>query len=82
MNKLQESLIKPDEKVYKWYELSADRQQVVALVHAKAFKCSPKKMLTLFEIGRPTIVFGPQHNYCRIHPESVDVMKVITKQYL
>lgn len=34
----------------------------------------------LFELGRPKIVFG--ETYCRIHPDSVDVMKVITRQYL
>lgn len=82
--------LKEGEQVYRWEELSEQQVRIVVAIHAHGFASQglpmPKSKLgtlaRLFELGRPKIVFGPGHKYCRIHQDSVDVMKVITREYL
>jgi hypothetical protein len=70
------------EQVFCWEDLTEDVQQTVAIVHAEPLGVKPEKILRLFKLGHPKIVIGPEFKYLRIHAESVDVMKIILRQYL
>jgi len=74
--------VKPDETEHVWMDLSENLQHAVAIVHAKALKRKPEKILRLLNLGHPKIIFGPNQSYLRIHHESLDVMKLIFKNYL
>jgi hypothetical protein len=72
----------PEEKVFTWEALSQDQVAMVIAAHSKIAPRKKELLRRLFDLGRPKIVFGPQYKYCRIHHDSVEVMKIITKQYL
>ena len=74
--------VAPGEIVYRWEELNEGQQHTVALVHATLLKSTNEKVLRLFNLGHPMIIFAPDHSYCRIHHDSVGVMKVIITNYL
>lgn len=74
-----------EEETKNWEQLSERQQKMVAQAHAESFK-TPKleTMLRVFNLGNPIIVIGKKDGstYCRIHPESVDVMVLLTNSYL
>jgi hypothetical protein len=74
--------VTPEEKIFTWEALSDDQVAMVIAAHRKLAPRNQPLLRRLFDLGRPKIVFGPQYDYCRIHHDSVEVMKVITRQYL
>lgn len=74
--------ITPEEKVFTWEALSEDQVAMVIAAHRMLAPRKQQLLRRLFDLGRPKIVFGPQYKYCRIHHDSVEVMKIITRQYL
>jgi len=77
-----EAEVRDDEKTLRWQELTEGQKFTVAYVHASQMRQPTTKVLRLFNLARPVIVFGPKFDYCRIHHESCDVMNVILRQYL
>lgn len=73
------------EKTLTWEELTEHEASMAVAAHKPIADVAKKPLSSLrrlFELGRPKIVFGPGYSYCRIHKDSVDVMKVITNEYL
>jgi hypothetical protein len=76
------------EEVVSFQDLPKESQKAVCGAHADALNLGKKESATLqriFKLGNPNIVIGPDANaptYFRIAEESVDVMKVITREYL
>lgn len=91
-----ESVIETDEYVgptetkYHWSELPLDKQNLVVRVHLQAWRKAGiittfSHFRRLFNLGNPFIVWGEHEDrsaYCRIAEESIDVMKVITREYI
>tara|TARA_E500000318_G_scaffold112008_1_gene133319 strand:+ start:7676 stop:8011 length:336 start_codon:yes stop_codon:yes gene_type:complete len=79
-----------NEKVKEWGELSAYELKVITVIHANRFRdggvsVSDERMFRILKLGAPKCVFGYREGklkYARIHKDSVDVMKVITNNYL
>ncbi len=72
----------PGEKTIAWDDLTEGQQYAVAFVLAKGLQSTPRKLQPLLNVGKPQIIFGAGFKYCRIHPDSVDVMTVIIREYL
>ena len=78
------------EKVKEWREMSEYELKVVTVIHANGFReggvnVSDERMFSILELGKPKCVFGyvdGKLKYARIHKDSVDVMRVITNNYL
>lgn len=75
------------ETTHNWEDLDNRQKDQVIAAHMPvtqfvqgSAKHKRELLLRLFELGRPKIVFGGA--YCRVHADSSDVMKVITRQYL
>lgn len=75
------------EVVYRWEDLDEVKIQQVIAAHAAAIPTGKKLSDALkrdllrrcFELARPKVVMG--RTYCRIHPDSVETVKVIMRQY-
>lgn len=74
----------PAETTYHWEDLPEELQHYVVKAHATAAGVRAGKLEKIFEVGKPAIVIGvnDENMYCRIAAQSVDVMKVLTKNYL
>lgn len=87
--------VKQDEKVYRWPQGAGDEpeldgQQMAMVINAHEQLPTTKKLTVrekkdllrrCFDLGKPNIVMGPENAYCRIHHDSVKVMRVIINQY-
>lgn len=75
------------EITYRWEDLDEVKIQQVVAAHAAAIQTGKQISGALkrdllrrcFELARPNIVMGRTH--CRIHPDSVEVVKTIMRQY-
>jgi hypothetical protein len=80
------SIQQPGEDLLLFHELDEETQRFVVLAHAVPLKATNKleKLLRLFNLGNPQIIIGGKglDRYCRVAPESVSVMTIITKSYL
>lgn len=73
------------EHVFRFRDLAEVNKEIVCEAHAKALGTTAKQLLPIFTLGNPLIVVGSRDNdtmYCRVHGESVDVVKVLIKNYL
>lgn len=78
------------ENTYKWENLTEEQEKLIVVCHAEGFRksganVSLEGLQRLFNLGKPKIVVGTkegQIKYSRVHKDSVDVMKIITKNYL
>ena len=74
----------------KWHDMSEGLQMATVASHQLSWekagvKRSTDFILRLFNLGSPTIIHGKTAQgafYCRIAPESLNVMNVIIKNYL
>lgn len=79
---------KPADTTARFQYLPERQQSFVVLAHGTAFKLSSglqtATLKKIFEIGNPNIVIGEDQGkpYCRIERDSVDVMKVLMREYL
>lgn len=79
-----------NEKTYEWALMGEYEKKVIAVSHINAFAnasvhVSESHMMRLLNLGQPKCVFvydGENLKQCRIHKDSVDVMKLICKNYL
>lgn len=74
-----------EESIFRFQELPKANKEIVCEAHARVLGTTAKKLLPIFNLGNPLIVVGSRDNgtmYCRIHPESVDVVKTLIKNYL
>lgn len=72
------------EKHLHWDELSDLQKQGVIAAHG-VLTNDKAHLYRLFELGRPHVVIGyhgERMKYCRIDTPSVEVMKIITREYL
>lgn len=68
-----------------WADMEEKHKAMAIAAHAVILGTAPSKRETIykiFEMGKPLIVFGQDYTYCRIHEASVEVMKVLIKNYL
>jgi hypothetical protein len=72
----------PGERIFEWDGLTEGQQKTVALVHANGLKRKASKVLEIFNAGRPKIIFAADFSSCRIHVDSVEVITILTRQYL
>lgn len=71
----------PGETKINWQALEEHQEGFVILAHAAALKTNDYLTLTrIFNLGNPEIIFGD--DYCRVAKESVDLMNMLTLQYL
>jgi hypothetical protein len=73
----------------KFKELTPGERECCLAAHAEPFGLSWRSrqhmdtLKRLFKLGNPNITFASDGSYCRIaDPESVNVMKVIIREYL
>lgn len=74
--------LKAGEKTFTWDDLNDNQQYVVAFIHAKGLNSAPMKLKRIFNQGKPKIIFGEDFKYCRVHPDSVDAIKLLTRGHL
>jgi hypothetical protein len=73
------------ETTYSWDDAPEGLRKICVWVHATALRTQTSKVHRLMELGRPKFVIGEKPDgskYCRIHADSAEVMKVITREYL
>lgn len=74
-----------NETTIAWDVMDEKHQAMAIAAHAVMLRTRPSQRETvyrIFELGKPMIVFGADDAYCRIHETSVEVMKVLIKNYL
>lgn len=85
MTEIQNEVL-PSEQTYYWSEMETVDQKYVIISHAIALKTKDQSKLTrLFNLGNPKIILckeNGEHKYCRIHADSVTLMKNLIKSYL
>ena len=72
------------ETIYEWSQLTAPQQTVVIEVHAKMLGVDIDVLTRIFNLGNPRIVIVIKKNrinQCRVHADSVDVMKLLIRNY-
>lgn len=74
------------EQTFEWQNLGECQIQQVIAAHSilptsKQISNSKKEELLrrCFELAKPKIIFGD--TYCRIHQDSIDVVKIIMREY-
>lgn len=74
-----------------WIDLTEGETFMCLAAHTQAVNLNWKNarhmatMRRIFDLGSPKIVFGykdGEMNYCRIHENSADVIKILIRQYL
>ena len=74
------------EQQYNWNELSQEQQTMVCQVHANAMGRKPQNatIKRIFNLGTPAVILGENNGekYCRIAPQSVQIMKLLIREYL
>ncbi len=74
------------EQQFKWCELEEEQQLFVCASHSYAFGLKPENLNVrrVFDLGTPDVVLGHQDGkaYCRIAPQSKDVMKLLFREYV
>lgn len=72
------------EQTQEWDQLTEALQKIVVEVHRGIIPTDLHTLMRIFNLGRPVIVLGfdgRSLKQCRIHETSVDVMKVLVKNY-
>ena len=71
------------ETIHEWDELNDGQKILVTEAHSQKMNGRQRKTLyRIFNLGKPKIVFVGNMEQCRIHESSVDVIKVLVRQYL
>lgn len=70
------------EETRRWEDLSESEQIVVITVHAAGIEDNIARLKEILDVAKPMIVVGKNWEYCRIHDESVPVVKLLIREYL
>jgi hypothetical protein len=73
------------EKEISWDDLESADQVMVITAYCQLLKTEKSDiMLRIFNLGNPKIVIGQngENAYCRVHKDSVDIIKLLIRQYL
>lgn len=76
------------ESTFVWEKMDQQDKEAVLAAHGSLSK-NKELLMRIFNLGRPKVIMGmridgnnKQVLYCRIAPESVEVMRVLTREYL
>jgi hypothetical protein len=79
----ENEIARENEHSLNWQDADESHEACVIMSHAAAFKTKDFDTLKrIFNLGNPDIIFGDKLSYCRVAKQSVQLMTILTKQYL
>lgn len=88
MNDTKTDIIKCDDEIVKpFHEHTGENQLSILIAHRYAYERAGidrdlQTFMRLFNLGNPVCAVSLKMGYARVEPESVDIMKVLFRNYL
>lgn len=71
------------EQTFEWNELSDGQQNIIVACVGQALKNKDLETVKrVYELGQPKIIWADSNKYFRVHADSLEVIKLLTKTYL